>query len=73
MPVDEFHSLATHWMTTAKHPRYNRSYSQLVYQPMLEVMKYLRDNGYRTYIVTGGARSSFARTRNRCMASRRTR
>jgi phosphoserine phosphatase len=61
MPVDEFHSLATNWMATAKHPRYDRAYSQLVYQPMLEVMKYLRDNSYQTYIVTGGGQE-FVRT-----------
>jgi phosphoserine phosphatase len=54
MPIDEFHSLVKNWMATAKHPRFDKLYSELVYQPMLEVMKYLRDNGYRTYIVTGG-------------------
>ncbi len=54
MPVDEFQSLVKTWMATARHPRFDKPYSQLVYQPMLEVMKYLRDNGYRTYIVTGG-------------------
>ncbi len=41
-------------MAKAKHPKFDRPYPQMVYQPMLEVMKYLRDNGYRTYIVTGG-------------------
>jgi hypothetical protein len=54
MPVDEFQSLAKNWMATAKHSRFNRPYAEMVYQPMLEVMKYLRDNGYRTYMVTGG-------------------
>ena len=54
MPVDEFAGMVKSWMATAKHPRFNRPYPQMVYQPMLEVMKYLRDNGYRTYIVTGG-------------------
>ena len=38
----------------AKHPRWNRPYTELVYQPMLEVLQYLRANGYKTYIVTGG-------------------
>ena len=37
-----------------QHPRWNRPYTELAYQPMLEVMQYLRDNGYKTYIVTGG-------------------
>ncbi|MGA9549370.1 MAG: haloacid dehalogenase-like hydrolase, partial [Rhodomicrobium sp.] len=45
---------ATEWIETAKHPRWNRLYTDLTYQPMLEVMRYLRDNGYKTYIVTGG-------------------
>jgi len=61
MPVDEFASLVKRWMETAKHPRFNRPYPQMVYQPMIEVMKYLRDNGYRTYIVTGGGQE-FVRT-----------
>jgi hypothetical protein len=61
MPVDDFHALAKNWMATAKHPRFDRPYPELVYQPMLEVMQYLRDNGYRTYIVTGGGQE-FVRT-----------
>jgi phosphoserine phosphatase len=54
MTVDAFQAVVKDWMATAKHPRFDKPYSQMVYQPMLEVMKYLRDNGYRTYIVTGG-------------------
>ena len=42
------------WLATAKDPRWHRPYTELIYQPMLEVMNYLRANGYRTYIVTGG-------------------
>ena len=42
------------WLATARHPRCKRPYTELTYQPMLEVLKYLRANGYRTYIVTGG-------------------
>ena len=42
------------WVANARHPRFNVPYREMVYQPMLEVMRYLRDNGYRTYIVTGG-------------------
>lgn len=61
MPVDEFAGMVKSWMATAKHPRFNRPYPQMVYQPMLEVSKYLRDNGYRTYIVTGGGQE-FVRT-----------
>jgi phosphoglycolate phosphatase-like HAD superfamily hydrolase len=54
MPVDTFEVEANKWLTTAKHPRWNRLYTELVYQPMLDVQQYLRDNGYKTYIVTGG-------------------
>jgi len=54
MTAEAFPPIVKDWMTTAKHPRFDRPYPQMVYQPMLELMKYLRDNGYRTYIVTGG-------------------
>jgi len=54
MTVDEFNAEVTKWIVTAKHPRWNRLYTELTYQPMLEVMRYLRENGYKTYIVTGG-------------------
>ncbi len=42
------------WIETAKHPRFNRLYTELTYKPMLEVMRLFRDNGYKTYFVTGG-------------------
>src|SRR5271169_6989934 len=61
MTVDEFSAEATKWITTAKHPRWDRLYTELTYQPMLEVMQHLRENGYRTYIVTGGGQD-FVRT-----------
>ena len=54
MTADEFPPIVKDWMAKAKHPKFDKPYPQMVYQPMLEVMKYLRDNGYRTYIVTGG-------------------
>ena len=54
MTVEEFNAEAKKWLETAKHPRWNRPYTELAYQPMLEVLRYLRDNGYKTYIVTGG-------------------
>ena len=52
--VDEFNAEAKKWLEAAKHPRWNRLYTELAYQPMLEVFRYLRDNAYKTYIVTGG-------------------
>jgi len=54
MGTEEFLALVRQWITTAKAPRFNRLYTDLIYQPMLEVMKHLREKGYRTYIVTGG-------------------
>jgi phosphoglycolate phosphatase-like HAD superfamily hydrolase len=54
MSVEEFNAEAKKWLDTAKHPRWNRPYTELVYQPMLEVLRYLRENAYKTYIVTGG-------------------
>jgi haloacid dehalogenase-like hydrolase len=54
MTVDDFKAEASKWLETAKHPRWNRLYTDLIYQPMLELLRYLRDNAYRTYIVTGG-------------------
>ncbi len=49
------------WIAKAKHPRWNRPYTELVYQPMLEVIDLLRANGFRIYIVTGGGQA-FVRT-----------
>ena len=54
MTVEEFGAQVKDWLATAKHPRFKRPYTELVYQPMLEVMKLFRDNGYKTYFVTGG-------------------
>ena len=54
MTVEEFNAEAKTWLETARHPRWNRPYTELIYQPMLEVLRYLRDNAYKTYIVTGG-------------------
>jgi phosphoglycolate phosphatase-like HAD superfamily hydrolase len=54
MTVDEFAAIVKDWLAHAKHPRFERPYTELVYQPMLEVMKLLRSSGFKTYIVTGG-------------------
>jgi phosphoglycolate phosphatase-like HAD superfamily hydrolase len=54
MTVEVFQKSVQDWVTTAQHPRFHRLYTELVYQPMIEVMQYLRANGYKTYIVTGG-------------------
>ncbi len=54
MTTDEFARVVADWLATARHPRFNRPYTDLVFQPMLELMAYLRDNGFTTYIVSGG-------------------
>ena len=54
MSTEAFIGLVNQWITTAKDPRFHHLYTDLVYQPMLEVMGYLREKGFRTYIVTGG-------------------
>jgi phosphoglycolate phosphatase-like HAD superfamily hydrolase len=54
MSVDEFSAEAKKWITEAKDPRWKRPYTELTYQPMQEVLQYLRASGYKTYIVTGG-------------------
>ena len=61
MTVDQFHELVTDWIARARDKRWNRPYTELIYQPMLEVMHYLRAHGYKTYIVTGGGQE-FVRT-----------
>jgi len=54
MTPEAFQAIVRNWMATAKHPRFNRPFVEMAYQPMLEVMRYLRDHGFKTYIVTGG-------------------
>jgi phosphoserine phosphatase len=50
----EFEQVVKDWITTAEHPTTGRRYTEMVYQPMLEVLSYLRSNGFKTYIVSGG-------------------
>jgi phosphoserine phosphatase len=54
MTMEQFRSIVADWLAKAKHPRFKRPYTELIYQPMLEVLQYLRANGFKTYIVTGG-------------------
>ena len=54
MPVEQFKAEVSAWLDQAKHPRWKRPYTELTYVPMQELLKYLRANGYKTYIVTGG-------------------
>ncbi|QDT02471.1 haloacid dehalogenase-like hydrolase [Rubripirellula lacrimiformis] len=54
MTTDEFDQRVRDWLATAEHPRFNRPFDQCVYQPMLELLTYLRANGFQTWIVSGG-------------------
>ena len=54
MTTDEFAATVKDWVAKAKHPRFQRPYTELVYQPMLELLTYLRANGFKTFIVSGG-------------------
>src|SRR5262249_45125221 len=54
LTTDEFQDVVTDWLATAKHPKLGRPYPDLAYQPMLELLDYLRANGFETFIVSGG-------------------
>jgi phosphoserine phosphatase len=54
MTTDEFEAIVRDWLICARHPRFHRPYIEVVYQPMLEVLTYLRAHGFKTYIVSGG-------------------
>ena len=54
MTTAEFEKIVKDWIATAKHPTTKRPYTEMVYQPMLEVLAYLRANGFKTFIVSGG-------------------
>jgi phosphoserine phosphatase len=54
MTSEEFEKIARDWIASAKHPTTGRLYTEMVYQPMLEVLAYLRTNGFKTFIVSGG-------------------
>ncbi len=54
MTTEEFEQIVKDWLATAKHPKTGRLYTEMVYQPMLELLAYLRSNGFKTFIVSGG-------------------
>lgn len=54
MTTSEFEQIVKEWLKTAKHPRFERPFTDLVYQPMLELLQYLRENDFKTFIVSGG-------------------
>ncbi len=54
MTTEEFEKIVSDWLATARHPKLKRPYTECVFQPMLELLAYLRANGFKTYIVSGG-------------------
>jgi hypothetical protein len=58
MTSEEFSAIVSEWVRTARHPKTKRLYTEMVYQPMLELLAYLRANGFKTFIVSGGGSSS---------------
>ncbi|MEX5214481.1 MAG: haloacid dehalogenase-like hydrolase [Nitrospiraceae bacterium] len=54
MSTTEFEQIVKHWLATANHPKFKRPYTDVVYQPMLELLAYLRINGFKPFIVSGG-------------------
>jgi phosphoglycolate phosphatase-like HAD superfamily hydrolase len=54
MSTAEFEAIVVEWFQTARHPRFKKPYTELVYQPMVELLTYLRSNGFKTFIVSGG-------------------
>jgi phosphoserine phosphatase len=54
MTTEEFQELVTEWLRTARHPTTGKPYTEMVYRPMVELLEYLRANGFKTYIVSGG-------------------
>ncbi len=54
MTTDEFAAQVSEWIATARHPRFGRAYTELAYRPMVELLAYLRENGFKTYIVSAG-------------------
>ena len=54
MTTEEFEQIVKDWIATAKHPKTGKLYTEMVYQPMLELLAYLRANGFKTFIVSGG-------------------
>jgi len=54
MSTEDYENICVAWLKTARHPRFKRPYTELVYQPMLELLAYLRNSGFKTFIVSGG-------------------
>ena len=73
MTTEEFEKIVKDWIATAKHPNTKRPYTEMVYQPMLELLAYLRANGFKTFIVSGGGIEFMRPWTERTTASRPSR
>ncbi len=73
MTTAEFEQIVKGWLAKAQHPKFHRLYTECIYQPMLEVLAYLRANGYKTYIVSGGGVEFMRPFTKRPTASRQSR
>jgi hypothetical protein len=73
MTSEEFQKIVTDWFATARDARFRRPYTELSYQPMIELLTYLRANGFKTFIVSGAALSSCGRGPSGSMVCRRSR
>jgi phosphoserine phosphatase len=58
LTTDEFEAVVHAWLATTRHPKTNKLFTEMVFQPMLELLTYLRANGFKTFIVSGGAMNS---------------
>ena len=72
MTAEEFEKIVTDWIATARHPRFKRPYTELAYQPMIELLAYLRANGFKTFIVSGGGIELMRRRRSAFTVCRRS-
>jgi hypothetical protein len=54
LTTEAFADVVKDWLATARHPHFNRPYTELIYKPMLELLTYMRTNGFKTFIVSGG-------------------
>ena len=64
MTTDEFLTIVTRWLSTARDQRFKRPYTELIYQPMLELLAYLRANGFKTFIVSRSFRVAIAASKS---------
>ena len=71
--TEEFETIVTNWITSAKHPKSGRPYTEMVFLPMLELLTYLRANGFKTFIVSGGGVEFMRPWTERSTASLRSR